>query len=105
GPGTPQPTPQPLKITLDVSDATPLAGKRVRVFGVVRPAHDGRKLLIQKRLRGGKFKTIASTRLHAAPGDKSTYGVRLRVSADTVLRARLDTGLSKGRKLDVHGPA
>ena len=101
----------PLKVTLGVSDATPLAGKRVRVFGVVRPARDGRKVQIQKRLRNGKFKTIATTRLKDAGAAKSIYSLRLRVSADTVLRARVAgdderaSGLSHGRKLDVHPPA
>jgi plastocyanin len=104
-------SPASLKVTLTVSDATPLAGKRVRVSGVVRPARDGRKVQIQKRLRNGKFKTIATTRLREARGDKSTYSLRLRLSADTLLRARVAgdderaTGLSKGRKLDVHKPA
>ena len=101
----------PLSVTLKVGDATPLAGKLVRVFGVVRPARDGRKVQIQKRLRKGGFKTIATTRLRDAGAAKSTYGLRLRLSADTVLRARVAgddeaaTGLSRGRKLDVHSPA
>jgi plastocyanin len=113
--GTPPPPGTPplplLKVTLKVSDTTPLAGRRVRVFGVVRPARDGRKVQIQKRLRSGKFKTIATTRLQNAGADKSTYSLRLRVSADTVLRARVGgddanaTGLSRSRKLDVHRPA
>jgi plastocyanin len=111
GPGAP-PSPLPLlSVTLKVSDATPLAGKRVRVFGVVRPARDGRKVQIQKRLRNGSFKTVASTRLRDAGAAKSVYSLRLRLSADTVLRARVAgddeaaTGLSHGRKLDVHSPA
>jgi plastocyanin len=101
----------PLKVTLAVSDATPLAGGKVRVFGVVRPARDGHKVEIQKRLRNGKFKTIATTRLQDAGAAKSVYSVRLRLAADTVLRARVSgdaqhaTGLSSGRKLDVHGHA
>jgi plastocyanin len=108
--GDPAPIPL-LTVTLKVSDATPLAGKRVRVFGVVRPARDGRKVQIQKRLRNGSFKTIATTRLRDAGASKSTYSLRLRLSADTVLRARVAgddeaaTGLSHGRKLDVHSPA
>jgi hypothetical protein len=80
----------------------------VRLFGVVTPARDGRKLLLQKRLGSGKFKTIATARLHAAKGDKSTYSLKLRVSRDTVLRARLagsSAGVSKTRKLDVHRTA
>jgi len=89
------------RITLKASDTTPLAGKRVRLFGVVTPARDGAKVLIQKRLRNGKFKTIANTRLHAAPGDKSTYGVKLRVAKDVVLRATVAGAKSKVRKLDV----
>jgi plastocyanin len=111
GPGAPGPGADALAVTLKLSDSTPLAGKRVRVFGVVKPARDGRKVQIQKRLKNGKFKTIATTRLKAARGDKSVYALRLRVSADSVLRARVAgdkeaaTGLSKGRKLDVHRPA
>ena len=111
GPGAPAPTLPLLSVTLKVSDTTPLAGKPVRVSGVVRPARDGRKLQIQKRLRNGAFKTIATTRLRDAGAAKSIYSLRLRLSADTVLRARVAgdderaTGLSRGRKLDVHRPA
>jgi plastocyanin len=111
GPGGPAPGGQSgednpeLKVTLKASDTTPLAGKRVRLFGVVKPAQDGRKLRIQKRLRSGKFKTIATTRLQAAKGDKSTYSLKLRLSKDTVLRATVAGTSSKARKLDVraHG--
>jgi plastocyanin len=101
----------PLKISLKAGDTTPLAGKLVRLFGVVKPARDGKKVQIQKRLRNGKFKTIASTRLHAASGDKSTYSIKLRLAKDVVLRARVAgddehaTGISRGRKLDVHPAA
>ena len=95
----------PLKVTLAVSDATPLAGKRVRVFGVVRPARDGRKVQIQKRLRNGKLaRRSPQLGLKDAGAAKSIYSLRLRVSADTVLRARVAgdderaSGLSHGRK-------
>jgi plastocyanin len=102
GPGGPAPGGQPkLKVTLKASDSTPRAGTRVRLFGVVTPARDGAKLVIQKRLRNGKFKTIATTRLKAAPGDKSTYSLKLRLSKDTVLRATLAGTSSRARKLDV----
>ena len=96
-----------LKITLKASDSTPLAGKRVRLFGTVKPALDGRKLQIQKRVRSGKFKTIATVRLHAAAGDKSTYTLKLRLAKDVVLRARVpsEDDVSRTRKLDVHGTA
>ena len=55
--------------------------------------------------------TIAITRLRDAGAAKSIYSLRLRLSADTVLRARVAgddeaaTGLSQRRKLDVHPPA
>jgi plastocyanin len=96
-----------LKVTFKASDSTPLAGKRVRLFGTVKPALDGRKLQIQKRLRNGKFKTIATVRLHAAPGDKSTYSLKLKLAKDVVLRARVpsEEGVSRTRKLDVHRAA
>jgi plastocyanin len=116
GSGGPAPGGQPpgetggaaLKVTLKVSDATPLAGRAVRLFGGVRPARDGGKLQIQRRLRNRRFKTIATTRLHAARGDRSTYSLKLRIAKDTVLRARVAGdagGVSGGRKLDVHRAA
>jgi plastocyanin len=100
-----------LSVTLKVSDATPLAGRKVRVFGVVSPARDGRKVQIQKRLRNRKYRTIATTRLRDAGASRSVYSLRLRLSADAVLRARVAgdadtaTSLSRTRKLDVHRPA
>jgi hypothetical protein len=97
-------------VSFNVSDATPLAGKRLRLFGVVRPARDGRKVQIQRRGRNGEFKTIATTRLKDAGAAKSEFSLLLRVAADAVLRARVagdderGTGLSKTRKVDVHKP-
>jgi plastocyanin len=108
--GGPAPTLPALKVTLKVSDATPLAGQRVRIFGVVKPARDGRKLQIQKRLRSGAFKTIATTKLQDAGAAKSVFSLRLKLAADAVLRARVAgdderaTGLSRTKKVDVHRP-
>jgi plastocyanin len=110
GGGGPGPSLPLLKVSLKVSDATPLAGTRVRLFGVVRPPRDGRKLKIQKRGRDGEFKTIATTRLKDAGAAKSEFSLRLRVAGDAVLRARVagdgerGTGLSKTKKVDVHRP-
>jgi plastocyanin len=106
----PTPTLPLLKVTLKVSDATPLAGERVRVFGVVRPARDGRKLQIQKRARNGRYVTVATTRLRDAGAAKSQFSVLLRVSGDGVFRARVagdedrGAGLSKTKKVDVQRP-
>jgi plastocyanin len=89
------------KITLKVSDATPRAGSRVRFYGSVTPAHDGRKVAIQKRGRGGSFKTVARATLRDAGRARSTFSRRLRVRADGVYRARFGSVLSAKRKLDV----
>lgn len=101
-PGGQSPGAGALKVTLKASDATPLAGRLVRLSGVVKPARDGRRLEIQKRLHNGKFKTIATTRLHAARGDKSTYSLKLKLASDVTLRARVAGAVSARRKLDVH---
>ena len=109
-PGTPAPNLPLLKVTLKVSDSTPSAGSRVRLFGVVRPARDGRKVQIQKRVRSGRFRTVATTRLRDAGTAKSEFSLRLRASADAVFRARVTgdgeraTGVSGTRKLDVRPP-
>jgi plastocyanin len=107
GPGAPG-EPEPFKITLKVSDATPLAGSRLKLSGRVRPARDGRKVQIQRRSRGGSFRTIATTRLKDAGAAKSKFSVMLRLRGDAVLRARIAgdddnaTGLSRTRAIDVH---
>ena len=108
-PPTDAPSPLPLiNVTLKVSDATPAAGRRIRVFGVVRPARDGRRVQIQKRARNGDFHTVATARLQDAGAAKSEFTVRLRVGADAVFRARVGgdaergAGVSRPKKVDVH---
>ena len=104
-PGTPGGQPGPgepkLKVTLKVSDATPRANSRVRFYGSVTPARDGRKVKLQKRGRGGKFKTVAETTLRDAGDARSTFSKRLKVKADGVYRARFGSALSGKRKLNV----
>jgi plastocyanin len=116
-PGNPPPDPAPgdspppltrVRVILKLSDATPLAGRRVRLFGVVRPARDGAKVRIQKRGRGGRYRTVATTRLRDAGAARSVFSLRLTVARDAVLRARVAgddlhaTGLSKAKRVDVH---
>jgi plastocyanin len=109
-PGGPAPSLPLLKVTLKVSDSTPSAGTRVRLFGVVRPARDGRKVQIQKRARTGDFRTVTTTRLREAGTAKSEFSLRLRVSGDALFRARVTgdderaTGVSRTKKLDVQPP-
>jgi plastocyanin len=110
-PGAPGPDPAPtlaaLRITLRVSDATPTAGRRVRLFGLVRPARDGRKVQIQRRIRGAAYRTVASAHLRDAGAAKSRFSVQLRLSGDAVLRARVAgdderaAGVSASRTIDV----
>jgi plastocyanin len=106
-PGGPAPSP-PLRITLAVSDATPAAGRLVRLFGSVRPARDGRRVQLQKRARNGDYRTVATTRLSDAGPAKSQFSLRLRISGDAVFRARVGgdderaSGVSAARKIDVH---
>ncbi len=117
-PGTPNPPPggpgsqplTPLKVSFAVSDATPARGSRVRLTGFVRPARDGRRVQIQRRGRGGAFRTIATARLLDAGAAKSRFGVRLKIRADAVLRVRVagdserGAGVSATRRLDVRRP-
>lgn len=99
-----------LGISFKVSDATPLAGARIKLSGVVKPARDGRRVLVQKRLRNGKYRTIATAKLKHSSGGKSIFTVRLKVSSDAVLRVRIagdrerSAGLSKTRKIRVEHP-
>jgi plastocyanin len=110
GPGGPGPSLPLLKVTLKVSDRTPLAGTRVRLSGVVRPARDGRKVRIQRRGRNGSYKTIATTRLKDGGAAKSEFSLWLRLRGDAVLRARVAgdderaTGVSKTKSIDVLRP-
>jgi hypothetical protein len=46
-----------------VSDSTPRAGARVRFSGTVRPAHDRRRVHIQRKQADGSWATVARTRL------------------------------------------
>jgi hypothetical protein len=100
GGGTPKKT--PFKVTLRASRSK---GAKVRFFGSVRPAQDGRLALIQVRSRGGRYKTIAKARLKHARGGQSTYSLRLRVAHVGVFRAQVlgagshSTGTSGTRRV------
>ncbi len=100
-----------LKVTLKVTDATPRAGKRIRLFGTVRPEQDGRTLQIQRRARSGKFKTVATARLRAGNATRSVYSRRLQVDRDSVFRARVPgdaahaASVSATKRVDVPAPA
>jgi plastocyanin len=118
-PGTPPPPAPPAPappsggerartaVTLRVSDTTPSRGQRVRFFGSVRPERDGRLVQLQRRRRGGSFRTVERIRLRDAGAGRSTYSKRLRVRSDAIFRARLpadadhEAGTSRTRRVNV----
>lgn len=109
-PGTDPPELPGLELTLKLSDATPGPGRRIRVFGVVKPAQDGRAVQIQRRTRTGTFETVATARLRDDGSARSVYSRRLRLSRDAVLRARVAgndayaASISKAKRVDVRAP-
>jgi plastocyanin len=111
-PGYPPPAPPTggrasTTVTLQVSDASPTRGARVRFSGTVKPEQDGRFLQLQRRVRGS-FRTVLRIKLVDAGSARSKFSKRLRVLGDAVFRARLpadsghETGMSRARRLDVH---
>jgi hypothetical protein len=94
-------------VTLRVSDGTPGRRARVRFFGSVRPARDGRFVQLQRRNRRGSYVTVARIRLKDAGSRRSKFSKRRRVSGDAVFRARLRadnrhrSGTSRARRLNV----
>src|SRR5215213_4598819 len=77
------------RVTLRVSDKTPKRGRRVRFRGTVLPAHNGRRVVIQKRTSSG-WKRVArpllkpATPLNGVP--RSKYGKRVRIKATRTYR-------------------
>jgi hypothetical protein len=106
-PGAPGADKTTTTVTLQVSDATPARGARVRLFGTVRPAQDGRLLQLQRRAGRGSYRTVARIKLAEAGASRSKFSKRLRVLKDTVFRARLSADsthaadTSRARRVDV----
>lgn len=106
-PGTPPGGKLSTKVTLQVSDATPASGDRIRFFGSVQPEQDGRLLQLQRRGRGGSYRTLKKLKLRDAGASRSKFSGTLRVLGDAVFRARLPadgdhlTGTSRTRRLNV----
>jgi plastocyanin len=105
-PGAPDGAKSSTTVTLQVSDRTPARGARVRFFGTVRPAQDGRLVQLQRRAGGGSYRTVARIKLADAGANRSNFSKRLRVLKDTVFRARLPAdrthaaGTSRTRRVD-----
>ncbi len=97
-----------IKVGIKVSDITPRRGSLVRFSGSVFPAHDGRRVTIQRRSRSGRFITVVRTRLRDAGTTKSTYSRRVRLFSDGVYRVKVSgdgdhaNGFSRPKTIDVH---
>jgi plastocyanin len=106
-PGAPPGGKLSTRLSLRVSDATPARGGRVRFFGSVQPEQDGRLLQLQRRGRGGSYRTLKRLKLRDAGTSRSRFSGTLRVLGDAVFRARLpadsrhQTGTSRTRRLNV----
>jgi hypothetical protein len=96
-------------VGIRVSDSTPRRGSLVRFSGSVLPAHDGRRVTIQRRSSSGRFITVARTRARDAGTARSTYSRRVRLYRDGVYRVKVTgdgdhiNGLSRLKNIDVHG--
>jgi len=66
-------------VTLAVSDTSPPRGERVDFTGTVAPAHDGKKAKVQRRKRGGGWKTLKRTVLADAGDAFSSYSTKVRI--------------------------
>ena len=107
---TDNPQPLPDRVSLKVSDRTPIAGRRVRFYGRACPQHDGALVKIQHRTRKGKWRTEGRTRLRDIRGGRcSRYSRRLRVFNDGHYRALVvppdsdhTDGRSRSTGINVH---
>jgi hypothetical protein len=99
------------KLTLHVSDRTPKAGQRVRFSGLVYPAHDGRKVAIQRKTPSDSWKTVKATTLVQRVGSppQSAYRTSLRVRRSGRYRVSIASDAdhvrnhTSARRLRVHG--
>lgn len=76
------------RVSLGVSDSKVRRGQRVRFRGAVAPAHDGRKVKLQRRTSSG-FKTVAKATLRTATAGRSVYSKRIRVNRRGTYRVRV----------------
>ncbi|HYZ29306.1 MAG TPA: hypothetical protein VE570_09650 [Thermoleophilaceae bacterium] len=97
-----------MRVGFRVGDSTPARGTRVRFFGTVASAHDGKLVLIQRKTATG-FRTVARTTLLDNGADTSKYSRRVRIRSTGTYRVVVqsadqdhDDGISRSRTLRVH---
>ena len=92
-----------------VSDSTPTKGALITFRGTVRPAHDGRRVAIQRKAANGTWATVGKPTLRDAGTRFSKYSRRIRISATAVFRVVIAehadhaAGVSRERTLTVGG--
>jgi hypothetical protein len=98
-----------LRVSFRVSDSTPRKGQRVRFYGTVAPAHDGKPVLIQRKGSDGNYRTVARTTLLDNGDATSKYSRRVRIRSRGTYRVIAesvdqdhDNGTSRSRTLRVH---
>lgn len=95
------------RVGFRVSDTTPSRGERVRFSGTVRPAHDGRRVSVQRKRPDGSFATVTRARLRDAGSRFSRYSRRITLRRTGVYRIRIAghddhaEGFSRERTLTV----
>jgi hypothetical protein len=96
------------KVTLRLSDYTPVRGQRVRFSGSAAPAHDGATVFIQRRTATGRYRTVSRAVLRHSSGNLSRYSKRIRITSSGAFRARVlgddlhATGTSRVKRERVH---
>jgi len=97
-----------LAVTRRVSKATVKPGGRVTFSGLVRPAHDGKVVQIQRRTTTGKWRTVAKSVTATSSPTESKYSKRVRIRHTGTYRVRVTpadgdhvAGNSKRKKIRV----
>ena len=81
-----------LAVTRRVSDATVKRGQRVRFSGVVKPAHNGQLVRIQRRTKSGSYRTVSKTLTVASASGQSAYAKKVRIRSGGLYRVRVSSG-------------
>jgi len=83
--------PVSVAVTLEVGDATPSMGTRVKFSGTVTPPHDGKIARVQRRTSSG-WKTVTKVTLADGGEIVSTYSKRVRIRRSGRYRVRFSPG-------------
>ena len=78
-----------VKVVLRLSDRTPRPGERVKFRGTAGPEHDGRLVYIQRRNKGGRWRTSKKVALQDAGDELSRFATRIRVRRSGTYRAKV----------------